>query len=92
MRRVNPSAEAHVRCGYTPNELAPLLRVSPDKVRRWIEAGELLAINTAAAKCGKPRYVVLPEHLRAFARRRSAAQPKVQPRRKRRTVRDYYPD
>jgi hypothetical protein len=29
-------------CGRTPNELARVLRVSPDRVRRWIMNGELV--------------------------------------------------
>jgi hypothetical protein len=27
--------------GLTPNELAKVLRVSPDRVRQWITAGQL---------------------------------------------------
>lgn len=92
MPSVDATSEAPARRGYTPNELAPLLRVSPDKVRRWIESGELQAVNTATARCGRPRYVVLPEHLEAFTRQRSAAQPKPTPRRRRRVAKDYYPD
>jgi hypothetical protein len=72
--------------------LAAVLRVSPDRIRAWIKGGELGAIDTAPARCGKPRFVILPHHLTEFERKRSAAQPKAPPRRKRRQVRDYYPD
>jgi hypothetical protein len=77
----------------TVRDLASRLRVSPDKIRGWIKRGELSAINTADAQCGKPRYVVLPEHLAAFERRRVAGpQPKPARRRKRSAVVDFYPD
>jgi hypothetical protein len=80
--------------GYTPNELARLLRMSPDRIRAMIARGELGAINTAAVHCGKPRYVVLPQHLAEFERRRSAGPPPTPPPRRRRRAQavDYYPD
>jgi hypothetical protein len=79
--------------GYTPNELARVLRVSPDRVRAWIQSGQLGAVNTASALCGRPRYVVLPHHLAEFERRRAAAPPPKPPRRRTRTKAvDYYPD
>jgi hypothetical protein len=78
--------------GYTPRELARLLRVSPDRVRSWIVAGELGAIDTARQRCGKPRYVILPTHLEQFLRRRSAG-PVPKPRRQKRSdMVDFYPD
>jgi hypothetical protein len=80
--------------GHTPSELARLLRVSPDRVRSWIVAGELGAIDTARRRCGRPRYVILPEHLAEFVRRRNATPPRAAPRRRRRQrgAIDYYPD
>jgi hypothetical protein len=79
--------------GWTPRELARLLRVRVERVRGWIQDGSLKAINTAAAKCGKPRYVVLPHHLAEFERQHAAAAPKEGPRRRRRkATKDYYPD
>jgi hypothetical protein len=79
--------------GHTPADVASLLRVSVDRVRAWIVAGELGAVNVAKTRCGKPRYVVLPHHLAEFERRHAAAQPKPtrQPR-KRTTEIDFYPD
>jgi hypothetical protein len=59
--------------GLTVRDVARRYRVGGDKVRLWIARGELAAVNTAAALCGKPRFVVLPEHLAAFERRRAAA-------------------
>jgi hypothetical protein len=79
--------------GWTPNELARIVRVSPDRVRAWIASGELGAINTAPTRCGKPRYVVLPHHLTEFERRHAAATPAPMPRRRRQPeIHDYYPD
>jgi excisionase family DNA binding protein len=79
--------------GYTPRELGRLLRVSPDQVRRWIQSGELGAIDTSRRRCGRPRYVILPHHLAAWERSRLAATPPEPPRRRRQAagVIDYYP-
>jgi hypothetical protein len=79
--------------GQTPREVARFLRVNAERVRAWILAGELGAIDTARHRCGKPRYVILPQHLAEFVRRRAAAsQPKPAPRRKRQQTMDFYPD
>ncbi|HYT89045.1 MAG TPA: helix-turn-helix domain-containing protein [Gemmataceae bacterium] len=79
--------------GLTVREVAARLRVSPDKVRLWIQKGELVAVNTAAVLCGKPRYVITPEALAAFEKRRTAGpQPKTPRRRKKSQLVDYYPD
>jgi hypothetical protein len=73
--------------------LATLLRVSPDKIRTWSKSGELKAINVAAARCGRPQYIILPHHLEEFERGRRAAEPAKVARRKRPpTAIDYYPD
>ncbi len=80
--------------GYTPNELAKLLRVSPDRVRAWIRSGEMAAINTSSVRCAKPRFVVLPGQLAAWQERHLAATPaKPAPRRRRQRkgLVDYYP-
>ena len=79
--------------GQTPNELARMLRVSPDRVRAWIRDGSLPAINTAPARCGKPRFIVLPDGLAVFLKARSAAIHKPAPRRRRQTSQDvdYFP-
>jgi hypothetical protein len=69
--------------GHTPNELARLLRVAPAKVRGWIASGELAAVNTANLG-GKPRWVIRPDHLAEFERRRQAVPTPARPRSKRR--------
>ncbi len=79
--------------GMTPQDVARLLRVSPDRVRAWIAAGQLSAVNTARSRCGKPRYVVLPRHLAEFERLLSVAPPTKPVQRRRRPVEiDFYPD
>jgi excisionase family DNA binding protein len=81
------------RAGWTVPELARRYRVSEDKVRAWIRSGELAAINTGSARCGKPRWVVMPEALEHFERGRTAAQPKPAPRRRKKSCEiDFFPD
>ena len=80
--------------GFTVRDVTRRYRVSPDKVRGWIRRGELRAINTATALCGRPRWVVPVEALAEFERRR-AATPAIKPapsRRKQTGAVDYYPD
>jgi len=91
---VSPSASpALPQRGLTPNEVARVLRVSPDRVRSWIAGGQLGAINTASALCGTPRYVVLPQHLAEFElAHRAGPPPKPVRRRKRTDLVDYFPD
>jgi transposase len=79
--------------GYTTRDVARRYRVGEDKVRGWIRRGELAAVNTSSALCGKPRWIVLPDALAAFERRRSASPPpKVRHRRRVAGIIDYYPD
>jgi hypothetical protein len=79
--------------GLTPREVGRLLRVSPDRIRQWIVSGELLALNMARHRCGKPRFVVMPEHLAEFTRRRRVSPPPRPAKRRKKTMAvDYYPD
>ncbi len=88
-----PSTGLTVARGHTVADVAARYRVGEDKVRGWIKAGRLAAVNTASARCGRPRFVVTPEALRAFEAAASACPPPAPPRRRRRAaVRDYYPD
>lgn len=83
----------HPAPGLTVLDVSRRYRVSPDKVRAWIARGELAAVNTAATLCSKPRWVIMPDALIAFERRRAGVTPKA-PRRGRRPIgiTDYYPD
>ncbi|MHB1424762.1 MAG: helix-turn-helix domain-containing protein [Gemmataceae bacterium] len=81
--------------GYTPNELARVLRISPDRIRAMIRSGELGAVDTSRHRCGRPRFVILPHHYREWEQRRRAATPEAPrpTRRKKKTgFVDYYPD
>jgi hypothetical protein len=81
--------------GFTPREVACVVRVSPDRVRALIQSGQLGAINLATGRNRKPRYIILPEHLAEFARARRVVPPAPAPapRRKRMTGGiDFYPD
>jgi transposase len=79
--------------GLTVAEVAARYRVGEDKVRGWIARGELFAINTAAVLCGKPRWVILPDALAAFEKRRAGGPtPKPPCRRRQNGAVDYYPD
>ena len=79
--------------GLTVADVARRYRVSPDKVRAWIRSGELACVNTAAVLCARPRYVVLPDALAAFERRRAGGPPPQPARRcKRREMVDFFPD
>jgi len=87
------SLSATPAAGLTVADLARRYRVGADKVRAWIGRGELDAVNTASALCGRPRWVVLPEQLAAFECRRAGGPPPKPARRKRRAAAvDYYPD
>jgi excisionase family DNA binding protein len=75
----------------TPNELATVLRISPDKVRHLIKSGQLGALNLGAN--GRPRFLILPQHLRAFTDAHAAV-PAPKPKRQQKctTVVDFFPD
>jgi hypothetical protein len=79
--------------GYTTADIARRYRVGEDKVRAWIKTGELVAVNTSATICGKPRYVVTPDSLATFEQKR-ATNPPPKPKRKQRRTQaiDFYPD
>src|SRR5437588_28717 len=80
--------------GFTVRDLARRWRVSPDRVRRLITSGELVALNTRDTRCGRPRFVVTPEAVADFERRRQAAAAPTPPKPKRRMrtpLVDYFP-
>src|SRR5262245_60695057 len=86
-------SDARLTSGLTVRDVARRYRVSPDKVRAWVARGELAAVNTAAALCGRPRLVITREALAELERRRqAAATPKPAPHRRAAMQRDFYPD
>jgi excisionase family DNA binding protein len=81
------------RVSLTVPEVAKRYRVSEDKVRAWIIRGEMAAFNTATDLCGRPRWVIPPEALEAFERRRAGGPlPKPAKRRKKSYAVDYFPE
>jgi hypothetical protein len=81
--------------GYTVADLALRWRMGADKIRGLIRRGELPAINTSSVRCGKPRFVVLPEVAHDYEQTLavSTPPPKPTPRRKRtEQLVDYFAD
>jgi hypothetical protein len=76
------------------SEIAKRFRVGADKVRAWIRRRELLAVNTANVVCARPRWIITPEALADFERRRASGPAPKPARRKRQPLGsiDYYPD
>ena len=68
---------------FSPPQLAKRFGVKPSKIVRFIRAGELRAIDLAAAGSKRPRFRISPEAVAEFERRRSAA-PLPRPIRRRR--------
>jgi excisionase family DNA binding protein len=66
-------AEAAPAAGLTVREVARRYRICKNKVRRWIANGELRAVNTVTVLCGRPRWIIPPDALPEFERRRPAA-------------------
>jgi len=67
----------------TPPQVAKQLGVSPDKIRGWIDKGELHATNVATGHGGRPRYRISEENMAAFKRARQPSKPPPKtPRRK----------
>jgi len=69
----------------TPPELAKRWRVKPEKILRWIRAGELRAFNVAAKLAGRPRYRIPADAIVEFENRRTV-RPPTKPARRRRRV------
>lgn len=56
---------------FSVSEIAELMGVKQDNVFAWIAARELLAVNVAAKRNGKPRWRISEEALEAFQASRS---------------------
>lgn len=86
--------EIEQRRGYTTAEIARImLRCSSDSIRTMIRSGKLGAINMRRTKSGKPKFIVMPEHLAAFVEANKVyVPPKPQRRRRPKDMIDFYPD
>ena len=73
---------------YSIAEIAELLFVKTDKVSAWIKSRELVAVNVAVKRNGKPRWRITAEAFAAFQAGRStdATKPTVVQRRQRKSA------
>ncbi len=77
----------------TTPEFARRYRIGEEKVLGLIRRGELRAVNTASALCGKPRWVITPEALAEFEKRRAGGPAPKPPKKRRRAGEiDFFPD
>lgn len=79
-----------LRKWHKPQEIADERGIGLDKVLAWINAGLLRAINVAAEGCKKPQWIVHPDDLADFERRRSnmTPTPDTKPARRRKAEAD----
>jgi hypothetical protein len=70
-------------------DLARRWRIGEDKVRLFLRRGELIGVNVATDRAGKPQWRVTAESVRTFEERRSSAPPPRRARRRRREQVDY---
>lgn len=67
----------------TTSQAAELLGIDANKVTRWINSGQLTAINIAQSISGRPRWRISQEELDQFLiRRQSSPPPQVRRRRR----------
>ena len=64
--------------GLKTAEVAKRYRVGLDKVRSWIKSGELQAIDTSPHRCGRPRFIILPDAIADFENRRAFIKPRAE--------------
>lgn len=72
----------------TPPEVAASRGVSVKKVLLWIETGELVAVNLATSRQGRPRWKISKDALQRFeSARQSLPAVPIAPRRKKSATR-----
>lgn len=87
-----PAVKCETPQGFTVSDLCNRWRIGADKIHTFIRQGELVAVNLAANRSGRPQWRVTPESLHAFEARRSSMPPsKPQKRRRQAGMVDYYP-
>jgi hypothetical protein len=68
-------------------------KVGADKIRGFLRRGELIGVNLATNLSGRPQWRITCESVEQFEKRRtSAPPPKVQCRKRRPQLIDFYPD
>lgn len=72
---------------HTTSDIAARYRVAPDKVRLWIQAGLLAAVNVAAPNARRPQWRISDAAVERFEQQRQAPPPPPpRQQRKRRTT------
>ena len=71
----------------TPPAIAELLGIDVDKVRTWILAGELKAVDVATTTGGRPRWRISRQDLEEFLIQRSSSPPPKPKQRRRKPQR-----
>jgi excisionase family DNA binding protein len=66
----------------TPTQVAEQLGCDKLNVWKWIESGELVAVNVSNGSHGRPRWRIDPNELQAFLLRRRNRAPATRSRRK----------
>ncbi len=77
---------------FTPPQIAEQLGVNVDRVRGWIYAGELEAVNVADSP-KRPRWRISQDAYDEFLTSRTAVQKRATPKRRSKTaiaVKDYF--
>lgn len=82
-RKTSPPAPVSRRT-YSTRRLADYLGVSPSKVLAWVRTGELIGLNVATTRSGRPRFRFDYNDVEAFlaARRSGLPSARAPPRRK----------
>jgi hypothetical protein len=79
--------------GLTVREVARRYRLGKDRVLAMIRSGALRALNLAPSRCGRPRYVIMPDALRQWEQANQVSPPPPPRRRQKRSYEvDYFPD
>lgn len=73
---------------YSVKQISERYEAGEHTVLKWIQAGDLAAVNVARETGGKPRWRITPEALQAFELSRSAMPALPSPSRRRRSVSD----
>jgi hypothetical protein len=66
MDEQHPGRKDQLTHGLTVREFARRYRMGKDRALAMIHSGALRALNVASTRCGRPRYVIMPEALLEF--------------------------
>ncbi len=90
-----PGRKDQLTHGLTVREFARRYRMGKDRVLAMVRSGALRALNLASTRCGRPRYVIMPEALLEWEQAHQATTPPPTPRRRRKKrtgAIDFFPD